>query len=401
MTPKLLIYEPLCGGHRPDFIRPLVSALARTPAPGPVRFALPPEFLATEPDLADTLRGLAPGVEWVETPPRPESGRALLQAIREFKADRLLLLELTRWENFLCLHRLPCEWAGILFVQYPEIDWRASPGAGKILRFLRRAAKEAKTSVWLRKQDVRSVFLLNGARAAGLLNERFPDRPVFREVPDPAPPPVSRPPRSAGDPCRLLYPGALSGRKGCDVLLEALARIRPETARAAEFAFLGSAEDGPRLRAGADRLRARRPDVRLVLEDRLVPEAEFRARFAEADWILMPYLRPEYSSGILARAAAAGTPVLGPSDGLLGRLIGEWKLGRTARIEAGALAQALDAAVRDPMVPGPESRAAFLDRCRPERFAAALLGGFGESPRDAGASRLRKASELDGIPRVE
>ena len=376
MNRRLLIYEPLTGGHRPDFIRHLVAALARKSAPGPVRFALPPGFFENEPALETAIRGLAPNVELVQTPDRPATGLALLQAVEEFHADRLLLLELTRWENFLCLHRLPCQWAGILFVQYPEIDWRSASGAEKIFRLLRRTAKEAKTTVWLRRQSPQAVFLLNGDRAARDLNVRFPDRPVFREVPDPAPPPASRLSRAVGLPLRFLFPGALSERKGCGVLLEALARIRSETARAAEFAFLGFAEDGARLRVGVDRLRARRADVRLVLEDRFVPEDEFRIRFAEADWILMPYLRPEYSSGILARAAAAGTPVLGPSDGLLGRLITQWNLGRTVRIESGELARALDATVREPMISDPESRNSFLDRCRPELFSSALLGCF-------------------------
>jgi glycosyltransferase involved in cell wall biosynthesis len=381
-SPRLLIYEPLCGGHRPDFIGCLVDYLHEHPTGGRIRFALPADFFQNDPRRASLLKDLAPAVEWTKTPPHAESPEALLQTIEAFQPDGVLFLELTRWEGFLCRHKLPCDLAGILFVQYPEIDWRAGSGLDRWIRLARRIAKQRKTSLWLRSQSVRAVFLLNGERAADWLNTRFPDRPVFRAIPDPAPAGegttgVDDPGCSAnGSSLIFLFPGALSARKGCDVLLDALARVRPETARAAEFVFLGPAEDGSRLRADVDQLRARRPEVRLVLEDRFVPEAEFQAHFAEADWILMPYLRPEYSSGILARAAAAGTPVLGPSDGLLGRLITRWSLGRTTGIEPGALAHALDAAVREPMAPDPVSRDEFLERSRPELFAAALLGCF-------------------------
>jgi glycosyltransferase involved in cell wall biosynthesis len=379
MNRRLLIYEPLTGGHRPDFIRHLVAQLGREPRDEIIRFALPPGFFENEPALETAIRGLAPNVELVQTPDRPATGLALLQAVEAFHADRLLLLELTRWENFLCRHRLPCDLAGILFVQYPEIDWQAASGRERWTRWLRRQVKDAKTALWLQRQSAHAIFLLNGDRACDWLNRRFPARPVFRPLPDPAPdgaPSASA--RTEGEPRGFLFPGVLSARKGCLLLLEALTRIRPETAGRAEFQLLGPAEQTGRqaLCRAVARLRRLRPDVRLVLEDHFVPEDEFRSRMARADWILMPYLRPEYSSGILVRAAMAGTPVLGPRDGLLGRLIESGALGRTTRIEPASLARAIDEAVVLPMQWDPAARGAFLERSRPERFAAALLKCF-------------------------
>ncbi len=56
------------------------------------------------------------------------------------------------------------------------------------------------------------------------------------------------------------------------------------------------------------------------------------AMFEQSDVILMPYTRPEYSSGILALAARSGKPVIGPTGGLLGRLIRENGLGVAAEL---------------------------------------------------------------------
>jgi len=380
---NLLIYEPLGGGHRPDYIGCLVDFLRRHPPTGRIRFALPADFFRDDPRREALLRDLAPNVDRVAVPPDPGSPHALLQTIRDFKPDCLLLLELTRWENFLCRRRLPCDVAGILFVQYPEIDWRAGRGMDRWVRLARRWAKDFKTSLWLRRQSVRAVFLLHGERAAEFLNRRFPAHPVFHAIPDPAPIGVSnagvgapgdRMP--AGKPIiRFLLPGALSKRKGCFRLIEALHRIASETTRKAEFRFLGEAEAGDRspLEHALLRLRERRPDVRVTFDNRTVSKDAFQSAIAEADWILMPYLRPEYSSGILGRAVAAGTPVIGPSDGLLGRLIQTGKLGRTTGLSPDALSRSLDTAANDSVYLDPEARRAFLDRCRPDDFAAVLL----------------------------
>ncbi|MDZ4199259.1 MAG: hypothetical protein U1E27_08245, partial [Kiritimatiellia bacterium] len=166
-----------------------------------------------------------------------------------------------------------------------------------------------------------------------------------------------------------------SRRKGVFRMVEALHRVEPETARKAEFRFLGKAAVRDRV-AFANallRLRRRRPDVRVSFDDRAVPEQELREAMADADWILMPYLRPEYSSGILARAVAAGTPALGPAEGLIGRLILESGLGRVTRMDPVSLGRSLDEAAAAPGRIEESRRATFLDRSRPDVFAKSLL----------------------------
>lgn len=47
------------------------------------------------------------------------------------------------------------------------------------------------------------------------------------------------------------------------------------------------------------------------------------------DYVLVPYKNVEQSSGIIGYAAQYNKPVIGPSEGLLGELIREYRLGYT------------------------------------------------------------------------
>ena len=57
---------------------------------------------------------------------------------------------------------------------------------------------------------------------------------------------------------------------------------------------------------------------------------EFLYNFCySCDCILIPYKNPNQSSGVIGYASLFQKPVIGPSQGLLGRLIKEYKLGDT------------------------------------------------------------------------
>jgi len=93
----------------------------------------------------------------------------------------------------------------------------------------------------------------------------------------------------------------------------------------------------------------------------------------QADVLLMPYTRPEYSSGILALAAKTCTPVIGPDAGLLGRLIRQNGLGAVCAVRPPELVEALAAAVRRRPLVDEEFRKTFVQQSRPEEFARILF----------------------------
>lgn len=407
----ILLFEPGMGGHRLGWMRIIaeefrqnrgcLSSDARLTiaAPNAILESLRGSIGAVE---SEGLALLSLGAEV------RDAARGLRETLSLVQPETLLFLELTLWERFLAQQRLPCAVAGILFVQYPEIDPSKGPLPRRVEKFLRKKWKEWLTGLWLRRQKWRGVFLLNGERACAALNGRFAAMPVFIPVPDPvgrrgrraegtgrmaegvraspagarSSPTKDRGVGRAGEEehrgqrsVRFLHVGVLSARKGLEVGFRAIERVSAEWTERCEVVIIGTIEDPYRARfeRALDRLRVRRPDARVIWEERPLSDEEFEAAIRSADWIWMPYLRSEYSSGILVHAAAAGAPVLGPDDGLLGRLIAEWSLGRVSAITPRALATALEEAARRPFEADEERRAAFVRKSSPAAFARRVL----------------------------
>ena len=292
------------------------------------------------------------------------------------KPDRLILMDLTWLELALCFKRLPCKTSAILFVQYPELQSLSAPTLRDKLKFM---LKGLKTRLLLRNRMLKKIVLLNGAFSCTYLNERC-ETDRFAPIPDPvsdiaADPDVQRRREygiEAGR-CVFLFFGSMSARKGVSDLVEAIKLLAPETASKAAFLFCGVPEPGyaQRYHELIEELVRERPDVCLHCDERFVSSRRMRALFEQTDWILIPYTRPEYSSGILAHAAAVTTPVIGPVEGLVGRQIREHRLGLGVPLDG--LSHALEKAVDEEHVFDERARQAFVAASSPEQFAATLL----------------------------
>jgi glycosyltransferase involved in cell wall biosynthesis len=357
----ILVFEPLSGGHRANFIRWLMDAV---PEYAGCRFVF---FTADEVSDSVSCQLLSAG--------RWKKQRLLYQlfrqACREYSPDHVLILELTQLELALALHGAPCPVSAILFVQYPELPHG--------LKFF---IKEWKTALLLRRAPVRNLFLLNGEESCRYLASRFGARTRFVSLPDPVPDVESDAGFSIRDVYEIsadrtifLFFGAISPRKGSHVLIEALQLLPPETAARSAFVFCGEPERSYRKMFGQTcaRLRTVRPDIKLNIENHFVSDQRMMALFEQSDVVLMPYTRPEYSSGILALAATAGTPVIGPAGGLLGRLIRDNGLGVTCPGSPANLSEAIISAVVASPVVDSERCAAFVKKSRPEQFARMIL----------------------------
>jgi glycosyltransferase involved in cell wall biosynthesis len=129
---------------------------------------------------------------------------------------------------------------------------------------------------------------------------------------------------------RLVMFGSLDERKGIGVVLDALQAL-PREAQRQLVLILGGRIVGP----GRTQLLARvadfeaKSEVQLRLEDSLIPEAEVQGLLAACDLMLLTYQRHVGSSGVLIRAAAAGTPVLATDYGVIGEQVRRHRLGIT------------------------------------------------------------------------
>lgn len=384
-----LIFEPLSGGHRSEFVGHVLDHIRLHGTNGQLYTFV----IAADLSIGD--HGPWPdGVLFERITDLQEIERArshsplagfdhwkiLKRYAERLKPDRIILLDLTYLELPLCFFRLPCPFSGILFVQYPELQWVDSLDLRGRLKF---RLKEIKTATFMRNRMLRSIHLLNGGRACEYLNQRFKTN-CFLPIPDP----VDRlEPEAAfnlrkhysvgNDRSVFLFFGSMSPRKGVKPLIDAIASLPADRHERAAFVFCGQPEAGyaDRYRELIAGFRKQYPSVHLHADESFVSQGRMRAMFAQADWILIPNLRPEYSSGILGHAVAAGTPVIGPRDGLVGRQIQENHFGLVADTDSASLASAIGKAVDNEYVIDEISRQRFLQTSSPDQFAERLLNG--------------------------
>lgn len=374
---RIVLFEPLRGGHRAGFIRWISREIARI-APKDHQFV----FYVAEHDAVVPSR-------WVETQVVPTAScqeiehsttvrrkhlihHLFVECCRQYRPDHVLIGELTLLEGLLIRHGAPCPVSALVFVQYPELR--------NGVKFL---AKHLKTTLLLRRVRVRHLFFLNGNHSCTWLSQKFRNTLVqFIPIPDPAsdaqPEPGVQLRAHYGidrDRAIFLFFGAISRRKGADVLLRALERLPSGAASRAAFLFCGKPESRfhTQFEVACAALARKRPDLVLQFDLNHIPDARMAAWVSQTNAVLMPYLRPEYSSGILATAARFSTPVIGPQGGLLGRLILENGLGTVCRIQPGPLAECIALATSNaPSID--RSRAdAFAKKSHPSAFARELL----------------------------
>jgi glycosyltransferase involved in cell wall biosynthesis len=176
---------------------------------------------------------------------------------------------------------------------------------------------------------------------------------------------------------RLLIFGSLDERKGIGVVLDALEAL-PREAQCQLTLILGGRVVG----SGRARLLARleefdaHSEVELRFEDRFIPEEDVQPLLADCDLSLLTYQRPVGSSGVLIRAAAAGTPVLATNYGLVGEQVRRHRLGITVDTTDSDSIRAVieDWIERPEAIPfDPEATAAFAGRNTAELFAETIF----------------------------
>jgi glycosyltransferase involved in cell wall biosynthesis len=193
-------------------------------------------------------------------------------------------------------------------------------------------------------------------------------------------PKVTRP---ADGPVTMVYLGGARDEKGfhwLPDLIEALAEdyLAPGRARLLIQTSLGQPEHNPRSVAALRRLR-QQPGVELIGKTGALAPAEYYRLAAQADIVLLPYLRDRYracTSGVLAEALAAGAAAVVPAGTWLADQLppggGETFSDDVATFVA-ATKRVLDnfPAYR---AAAQANRAAWLNRHSPDALIAAVVG---------------------------
>jgi glycosyltransferase involved in cell wall biosynthesis len=273
---------------------------------------------------------------------------------------------------------------------YPCIGFvrRAKEFPGLRLRTVAELFEEQRQHMRLDAFISGSSYMIEQAVAHGFDPARAHVVPLYAEPPKEATPET----REAG---RLLYVGEVSRRKGCDVMLRALARC--DASLRLDVVGTGPWLDGARALARKLGLGAR-----VAFLGWKAPE-ELPVHFQRAACLLVPSRTPEPFGMVGVEAMSHGTPVIGTRQGGLLEWLEPERTGiAVPPNDPGALAAAINWLLSDPSLAasmGAAARARYLERFQPEHHAARLLAIFDavlrRGPR---ARRLPLLDEVGAFP---
>lgn len=124
--------------------------------------------------------------------------------------------------------------------------------------------------------------------------------------------------------------GVLDERKGTDILVRAFSRMHHDSD---QCLFLVGRQK-PKVQQTIQEVLSTRPEVAntIIQVNRFVSTDEFRMAIKAADVICALYPCHCASASIVLRAAAARKPVLGSSQGWIGRIVKKYRIGRTCNL---------------------------------------------------------------------
>ena len=189
-------------------------------------------------------------------------------------------------------------------------------------------------SIFVNNKSVERILVLNDQYAVDQLNNIY-STDKFCFLPDPVPNIDMSKVKNIR--CELginpednvyLHFGGLDSRKGTLEILDAIALMSEEELEGKVFVFAGrvykSIHDD-----FYERYERLKDKVKILVFDEFCDYVFLNNLCYSCDCILIPYKNPNQSSGVIGYASLFQKPVIGPSQGLLGRLIKEYKLGVT------------------------------------------------------------------------
>lgn len=392
---SLLFFDLEITGHHIEYLYHVITYRIG-------RSGQSPYFLVTHPDITRRL-------EWLKLPDDLESrGIYLLHPTRSemeklsqirsvnqraalefdilkrfalrYQVEKCILMSMNKFQFVIgkkANRALPCNMRGILFNPLGKVNVKAPA-------WLVKWRKDLQAKWMLRNKHLDHIYILNDAELPKALNDRYRRNNIFVHLPDPIfiPPDGNgqkkkKPLLDSSAKRRFLLFGTLSSRKGIFLVLDALNQLPERLDQKLEVIFAGNVikkEKDLFVQAMAD-AKGCRPDIDIVHHDGFLPYDEIPGLFSNCDYILVPYNSTNSSSGIIGHAALYGKPVIGRSDGLLGRLIRSYDLGLTvSNMEPSTLASAFVRCLENtPPKIDTSGMKRFVQERHPERFVEVLV----------------------------
>lgn len=297
--------------------------------------------------------------------------------VEKFKIDICYLMFFNNFQLGLSIVNLPCKIKGILFMQFTNMTINSFQS---FYYYLRRFLPLVFA---LKNKNINSIFVLNDKQSILKLNSKFKKQNLFKYLVDPIPKiePIhnfrlDEEYNISNDKTVFLHFGALSDRKGVLEIIESSYLINQNLQKKITILIAGKTSD-TLLEKKIEQniiLANKNTDVQIIWDNNFVSNSKMASLFQSSDFILMPYKNPEASSGILGHAINAAKPVIGPSSGLIGRLIKYYKIGHSLKyINPICIADAINN--YQSIEYDKSSLNVFIKEHTPEKFAETLISG--------------------------
>ncbi|MFT5142325.1 MAG: glycosyltransferase involved in cell wall biosynthesis [Rhodothermales bacterium] len=386
MRPRLLLFDLYTGGHHRAYLEMLARAWVTGDREGRLEIAAPQALFDAHPDFLRWIQAQDPAKLSFLPVSLPEPlregdislrdvlrndlahGRALREVLASSLPEETLLMYFDHCQASLALRRIRgASVSGIYF--RPSFHY---PNTSRATGFRKRSLLSAA----LTNRCLKRVLTLDPFAVDALSDQRFAWLPDGLDTArfGQSPAQVRDAWGVGADSKVLLFFGVVSARKGIHELLAALASVRTPVT----LVIVGRIPDAERPLVEASIQAARASGGAIVLDDRYVRAEEIQDFFHAADVATVAYRHHVGSSNVLIRAAAAGVPVVGPTFGLMGRLITEHHLGAAVDpADTEALAEAIDRMLAgmlgEPTGFDPESAAWFAQANSEHTFAETVF----------------------------
>lgn len=333
---RILIYDTAIEGHRLEYIHHIYMAVDDVNAE--FVFVVPETFLQLKekmnwPERKNVSFDLIPESEIKHCSgnylrERWNKARLAAKYIKKNRVNEVFFIELVVLFPFLPLF-LPKD------VRVSGILYRLVPYEWKRLSAFTRVKDAIEMFVIGHSCSVKTPMCLNDNSCVCFFNKKYKTKKYISIV-DPINPLVYKPisrrkDLNAKDNDKvILHFGSMTERKGTLVLLEAACTMKEELLKDKVFVFAGkvSREIKEKFDFYVEELRRK---TRVVVYEGFCTYELLSDLCYSCDTIVVPYRNTSYSSGVIGYASLFHKTVIGPGDGLLGKLIKRNGLGLTLK----------------------------------------------------------------------
>lgn len=335
---RILLFDIYITGHHSEYIGHLINYIVNGKSSDDYFFVVHPLFLKKFTGIVDKSVQ-SENIFWIPITEKEllksEKTGIVQKSIRmyrimnkyavHYKVDHVVLLTFNTFQLALGLFKPSYTISGILFKPFFRMAKK-----GNYIRYYR---KYFQTLLFTLNNRINKIFILNDQHTVESLNNEF-NTGIFKMLPDPLP---ELTPLKGFDIYKeyniidnerkiFLHLGSLSERKGTFDILDSITLLSSEIKSKVFVLLVGRAEKGVEAKI-VERLQILNMENVVLWDSTFVSNRKMKSLFEQCFAVLIPYKNQEASSGILGHAGVSFKPVIGPSAGLLGKLIEIHNLG--------------------------------------------------------------------------